>query len=210
MPPIADVNPEDFMSTNQSRMDDALLVKFFLKPKQDKRASEEQGRPIFKEVEYIDIKIPGDRSGGACRPALAKDIARFPKHYDAFKKRIEGEDEAVQGTLLAEWPQATRAMVEELAFFNVKTVEQLAGMSDANSGQFMGMNGLKAKAQQWLALAKEQKGATELKMELEKRDEQIAAMQTQIEALVAAQTAVKPKKKRGGGQPVAEPPPIEE
>jgi len=39
--PVADVNPEDFLSQNQSKMDEGLLVKFFLKPKQDKTASQE-------------------------------------------------------------------------------------------------------------------------------------------------------------------------
>jgi hypothetical protein len=209
MPPIADVNHEDFMSSNQSRMDEGLLVKFFLKPKQDKAASAEAGRPIFKEVEYIDIKIPGSREG-VCRPARQRDIQRFPRHYQAFKTRVEGEEDVIEGTLLAEWPLATRAMVEELAFFNVRTVEQLVSMSDAKAGQFMGMNGLKAKAQQWLAAAKEQKAATDLKAELERRDEQIAAMQAQIEELMTAAKPVKPKTKKTAKQDAAEDPPEED
>jgi len=147
-------------------------------------------------VEYIDIKIPGNRNSGVCRPAKPRDIQRFPRHYQAFKNRVEGEEDKIEGTLLAEWPVVTRSMVEELAFYNVKTVEQLANMSDSNSQQFMGMTSLKIKAQQWLDAAKEQKAATELQSELDKRDEQIAAMQAQIEELMAAQKAPKAKRKK--------------
>lgn len=143
----ADFNHQDFEPNAQSKLDEQLLVKFFIKQKQDKAASLEEGRPIFKDVEYIDIKVPGNRSGGACRPANFQDKQRFPRHYAAFQQRKEMP---LEGTPLGEWPLMSRSQVEELSFHNVKTVEQLIQMSDGLASQFMGMNGLKQKAKMWL------------------------------------------------------------
>lgn len=135
---------------------------------------------MFKDTEYIDIRIPGDRTGGVARPASHKDKLRFAKHYEAFKARIEVP---LEGTPLAEWPLITRSLAEELAFHNVKTVEHLSTMSDNNSGKFMGLNALKAKALKWLEQAGEEAKVHELQQELLERDERIARQGTQIETL---------------------------
>ena len=67
----ADFNHQDFTHQGMAEADKSLLVKFFYKTRPDKAASDAEGRPMFKETEYIDIKINGNRSGGACRPASA-------------------------------------------------------------------------------------------------------------------------------------------
>ena len=195
--PIADLNPDDFMSRNQNRMDEGLLVKFYIKPLKDDEETIKQGRPIFKEVEYVDIKIPGNRLSGAVRPATTADIERFPRHYAAFKNRVT--DELVEGTLLSEWPLMSRSMVEQLAFFNVKTVEQLASMTDGNAQKFQGINGFKTKAKEWLKVAKEGKAAADLAQELEKRDQQIEMLTAQVNKLMEQQLPATPvvRKKRG-------------
>lgn len=191
----AEYNPNDFTTQGQSEADKGLLVRFFWKPKLDAAASAEAGRPVHKDVEYVDIKVPGDRSGGAVRPARQSDINRFPEHYKAFKERTG--DVEVEGTLLSEWPACTRSQVEDLAYANVRTVEQLAAMSDAHNGQFMGINNLKRKAQEWLEVAEKQKAGIQLKVELEKRDALIteqAAMLKELQEQMAELTA---PKKRG-------------
>ena len=143
-------NPDDFHSSSESKMDESLAVKFFYKERQDKAKTAEAGRPIFKEVEHIDIRVPGKRDPQACRPATHADKQRFPRHYDAFKRRVELPE---VGTPLAEWPKITRSQVEELSFLGVKTVENLINISDTNLGNFMGGHDLKRKAKAWLELA---------------------------------------------------------
>ena len=69
--------------------------------------------------------VPGDKCSIVDRPASAEDKARFPKHYAAFQGNNE---DLVQGTPLETWPQLTRSQVEEMRYFHVRTVEQLAGM----------------------------------------------------------------------------------
>ena len=53
----AEYNHEDFDPNNRKAQDEQLLVKFFVKAVPDKNATKEEGRPIFKDVEYVDIKI---------------------------------------------------------------------------------------------------------------------------------------------------------
>ena len=180
------VNAQDFEQSQQQQMDATLLVKFFEKPVPDQAATKEEGRPMFKDVEFIEIRTPGNRDA-VCRPARQRDIDRFPKHYEAYKDRISTDH--LEGTPLSEWAPMARSRVEELAFHNVKTVEQLAGMPDSNVSQFMGMNVMKQKAQQWLQQAQDGKASAELHSELEKRDGEIAELKKAVKALTEAQAA---------------------
>ena len=188
----ADFNHQDFDPSSRQSQDEQLLVKFFVKPREDAKASKEEGRPIFKDVEYIDIKIAGNRAGGACRPASFEDKQRFPRHYAAFKQRTEVPTE---GTPLIEWSLISRSQAEELSFYHVKTVEALATLNDNAASKFMGLNGLKAKAKAWLEHAKESAGEEKLHEELGKRDEtiellqkQMAEMQAKFDSLPVAET----------------------
>jgi hypothetical protein len=188
------IDSQDFDQQNQSRMDDQLLVRFFVKPMQDQAASQKAGRPVYADREYIEIRTPGSRDA-ICRPASAGDIARFQRHYDAYKAR--NDTEMVEGTPLAEWPLISRSQAEELSFFNVKTVEQLVAMSDQNAAQFMGIQALKTKAKAWLKQAKEAQAAEELQAELKKRDDEIAELKAAVKALQSKPKRRVTKKKTG-------------
>ncbi len=182
----AEFDVHSFENKAQSDEDKKLLVKFFMKPRKDNAATIAEGRPIFKDAEYIDIKIPGDRTGGVCRPASFADKQRFPDHYRMFKDRI---DIPLEGTPLGEWPLITRSLAEELAFHNVKTVEHLAGMADVNISKFMGLGNLKAKAVTWLAKAGEEAKVHQLQDELAERDERIASLEAKVEQILSAGSA---------------------
>ena len=180
----AEYNHKDFESSAQSEVDKTLFVKFFTKQRKNETESLEEGRPIYKDVEYVDIKVPGNRTGGASRPATFKDKQRFPRHYAAYKQR---EEMPVEGTPLAEWPIMSRSQVEELSFHNVKTVEQLVAMSDSLASQFMGMNGLKAKAKMWLEDSEETARINKIQSlessNIEKA-EKIATLESQVLSLM--------------------------
>ncbi len=180
---IAEFDTENFETHNQSKEDEKLLVKFFIRAKQGKRESIAEGRPIYRDVEYIDIKIPGSRNAGICRPATPKDRTRFPKHYAAFKERTDAPSD---GTPLSEWPLVTRSLAEELAFSNIKTVEHLASAIDSHISKFMGGLNLKQKAIEWLEIADEEKPYLQMKAELTERDERIAKLEEKLDKLIAA------------------------
>lgn len=155
--------------------DERLYVKFFKKPVQDMAATAEEGRPIFGEVDYVEIRAPGNKSSVVCRPARDMDKQRFSEHWKRYQDRVEQQD--VDGTPLEEWAMITRSQVEELKFFNIFTVEQLAHVSDGNAQKFMGINILRQKAQEFIEQANVD--------EIAKRDELIAQMQARLEALEA-------------------------
>jgi hypothetical protein len=173
----ADFNHEDF--TNQREADKSLMVRFFYKNVENKMASKTQGRPIFREKTYIEIRVAGQRDVQACRPATHADKQRFPAHLEAFEKRMEPPTE---GMPLTEWAKITRSQAEELAFKNVKTVEQLASMKDSNLQQFMNGYKLREQAIKWLETNSEETDDRE-KAELK---QQVADLQSQMAELIAA------------------------
>lgn len=177
-------NYEDFLPSAQRDQDRSLLVKFYIKPREDKEASDREGRPIFKDVEHIDIKIAGNKNAGAGRPATDADKRRFPEHYAAFKNRTSTE--VGMGTPLTEWPPCSRSRAEELAYFNVKTVEQLATMNDAQVSNFMGLFKLKEQAKVWLENAKSTKPLFDMKLQINQLANENEELKKQLTRLLEA------------------------
>ena len=170
--------------------DDSLYVRFYSHPKQDPVKSAEEGRPIFNDTEYVSIMVPGDKTSIIERPARDMDRQRFAKHYAAFKNDAE---EVLEGTPLAAWPGLTRSQVEELRYFNIRTVEQLATVSDSHAQKFMGINTLRNKAQAYIEAAAGNAATDKMALELESRDNEITALKQAVEELQAL--AKKPKRK---------------
>jgi hypothetical protein len=168
------IDVQDFSSTTEA--DKSLLVKFFYKEYPDKAKTLESGRPLFAEVECIEIRIAGRRDAQACRPATYADKQRFPAHYEAFKARVAAP---MEGLPLTEWPQIARSQIEQLSYLGVKTLEQLVSVSDSDITQMQGGNTLRAKATAWLESSNESAIVEErdaLKKQVEEMQDQIAKM----------------------------------
>jgi len=166
------------------RGDENLLVRFYMHPAKDTVASREEGRPIFKEVPYIHIMQPGNKESIIHRKATDMDKQRFAEHFRKFEARED--QEALEGTPLVEWPGITRSQAEELKFYNVLTLEQLAAMSDTNAQNFRGVNELKRRAIAYLEMAEENAGAEALAAANQRNEEleaTIADMANRIAAL---------------------------
>ena len=176
----AEFNHNDFADTAEA--DKSLMVKFFYKERPDSAKSEELGRPVFKEVAYIELRVAGQRDVQACRPATVADKQRFPRHFDAFERRVEAPTE---GMPLSEWPQITRTQAEELSFLNVKTVEQMATVKDSNISNMMGGYSLREKAQKWLEVNDKQS----VDREKEELRGQVAELQAQMRQLLEQKAA---------------------
>ena len=159
-------------SQGQDPADARLWVKFYLHPCENPEKSAAAGRPIFDEVEFIAIMVPGDRDTIE-RRASDMDKARFATQYAKWKATGQ---EAVTGTPLETWAGVTRGQVEEFKFFKIRTVEDLANAADVIGVKFMGFNALKQKAQNFLAAAAGDAPAQKLQAELNKRDDEIAML----------------------------------
>lgn len=157
-----------------------LYARFYLHPKKDEKASIDEGRPIFREVPYIEIRVPGDKGTVINRPVRDRDRAEFPKQWAAFEA---GKEQGVDGTPLEEWPMISRAQVEELRFFGVRSVEQLAQMSDSNAQKFMAIGSLREKARLYMEAAKGNAPMAKLQNENERLRGEIEALKDQMQEL---------------------------
>lgn len=165
--------------------DEKLFVRFSEEPHLNEVLTRSEGRPRFEMAEYIMIMAPGDKDNIVRRPVREPDKQRFAAHYTRFKS---GLSQSV-GTPLKEWPQLSRNMVEELAYFKITTIEELAHVNDGVIGRYAGLVELRQKAQKHLDLLREQAPIDHLNAELKKRDEDIAGLRAQVEQLLAIQAA---------------------
>lgn len=175
--------------------DEKLVVMFHLHPHPDPEASAKEGRPMFKEKTYVTIMVPGDKNNIVRRPAWDRDFERFPQQYTRFKNN---ESQQQHGTPIETVAWLTRAQCEELKFFNVRTLENLANIPDHTAGKFMGINKLRQKARDAIERAKQDAPAAALQEAVRVRDErigqldaQVKTLATQIEALAANQAKSK-------------------
>jgi len=164
--------------------DKGVYAKFYFFPMEDHKASAEQGRPIFSDREFIEIIAAGNQNNIVRRPATEMDRQRFRRQYTMFK---QGDEDQVVGTPLKEVPWITRSQIEEFAYRKIRTLEDLAGMSDAQCNA-PGMYDMKRKAEAWLKKANEAAPFTAMSAEIEALKAELAALKTQAE---------EPKKKAG-------------
>lgn len=170
------------MAINPRAGDERLYVEFKLHPLQDTELSDKENRPVYRDVEFVQMLTPGDRDV-YFQPATEQDKRRFPKQYEAFRA---GRAQEVIGTPLALLPGVTGSLLEEFAYFKIKTVEGLAELSDAVAVRLPGSQEWKRKARAFVQAAKENAPVAKVQAELEQRDAKIKALEQQLSELAAA------------------------
>lgn len=186
MAPTAFDEPVNMENDPRHKMDDRLFVQFYKRAVMNKFKSAEQGRPIFDEVDYVRVIVPGSKDILDVEAELSYQ-SRFPRQWERY---VKNQEQTVSGTPLEVWPQMTVGIVAELKALNIHTVEQLASMSDATAGKFQGGHMFKQRAQAFLEAAAGDAANSKLAAELEQRDSQIDLLKKQMEELqklVAAQ-----------------------
>lgn len=125
-----------------------VFPQFFLMAVKDETKSLATGRPAHREIEMVQIIIPGDKHNIVERRVREPDKIRWHRQYDAFKK---GQEQAADGTRLEDWPVLNRAQILDLKSQNIFTVEAVAGLSDGQLGAIgMGARQLRRHAQAFL------------------------------------------------------------
>lgn len=180
---------------NRNAGDKGVHARFYMFPQQNDAKSASAGRPIFEDTEFVEIIAAGNQTNIIRRPARHMDRQRFQRQYEAFKA---GNEDQMQGTPLSQVPWITRSQVEELAYLRIRTLEQLAHVSDSACGKHVGLYDLKSKAQKTLAAAEGAAPITELTQEneelkrrLNQQDKDMATMKDQMTRLIAALEAKK-------------------
>lgn len=182
----ADFDVQDF--DQRYAGDKSVYVKFYIHPVRDNEASSSNGRPMFKDVEYVEIRAAGNQNNIIQRPVTKMDIDRFQEHYRRFK---DGMSEQVIGTRLTEVPWITRSQVEELAHIRIYTLEALSAVPEDVCQRMAGLRDLKMRAATMLEAAEKAAPFTALEAENKELKNQVEAMANQLKELMAAVKAGK-------------------
>lgn len=160
---------------------DQTFPRFHLQAVLNGFKTEQEGRQIFEDKEFVQIFTPGQARSVPNEPVNDEHKRRWPEHYRAFK---EGLELACEGTPIEHWPQSTPAMVANLKVLHIKTVEQLAAVSDAGLQQMgLGARELRQKAQDYLDNASSSAPLERERALRAAAEEQSALLQAQLDQL---------------------------
>lgn len=158
---------------------DLIVPRFFIHTVQDAKASKEAGRPIFKDIECVEIKMAANKQTIGVFPAhefwmwgdidgVRQKITYAMRFADQYKRFKASEAQVMTGTPLDELPFLTQAKRSELKALSIYTAEALATLDGLPLKQ-LGMGGrtLKEQAQAYLAKATDSAVVTRMAAEIE-------------------------------------------
>jgi hypothetical protein len=157
-----------------------IRPRFYLDPVQDDLATAREGRPMFRQMERVEMFIPGNPWTQPVHNVTDEHRARWPREYEQFR---QGIDQTADGTPLEEWPVLNRAQVLELKGLQIQTIEEVATLSDAACQRAMGLRQLRMKAKAFLDDAAAIALTEQLSAEGEAHRSEIASLKRQVEEL---------------------------
>jgi hypothetical protein len=179
----------------------AVAVGFGYEPALDKAKTKEAGHPVYKDVEFVKIAVPGDKQSLYFQPATDRDRIRFPESYAAFKNRSHT---VTEGMPVEHWAVISRSMAATLRACHIHTVEALAAVHDGHIDK-LGFNArqLRSKAQAWLAQAKEGAASQKIADEKEAVEARLKNTEAQLAQLMARLSPQEKARLEAEGKPVA-------
>lgn len=162
-----------------------LVYKFAKRSVQNQEESAQKGHPVFDDKDYIQILVPGDANSKVDREIRAADLQNpeIAKLYEHWKRGLEAP---LTGTPLEQWPVVNAAQVDTLRVVNIRTVEQLAEVSDQNVTHLgMGYDTLRKQAANWLAAAKDASHLTKMQAQHDELQAQYEATRRQLDEVMA-------------------------
>jgi hypothetical protein len=165
------------------------------------------GRPIYDEYEVCEISFPANKHTVGVFPATEYAgwgddpvtgqrtrityAQKYNQQYLAFKS---GSAQSLGGTPLEELTFLTQGKRLELKALNIHTAETLAALDGAQL-KMLGMGGreLKNQAQTYIDAANKTADAAHLKNELASRDDEIAKLRREMDAMKTGAPVPPPK-----------------
>lgn len=139
-------------------------VTFFAREVPDPGHSKEAGYPRFVGQDYIRIELPGEKDVRIF-PASDEYKRRYPDQWSAYAEKRKPTPPGMPTAIL--FPQFPE-IVATLEFFNIRTVEQLANISDTAKGNIgLGADEWQRKANEFLSAAAGTKSFHKISAELE-------------------------------------------
>lgn len=158
-----------------------LLIRFATMREKHEARSLVAGHDVFEEVEVVFIRILGSKDEVA---NLVTDEHRqiYADQYKAWKA---GQAAPVSGMPLEEWTAASQSFIDDMRSYGVRTVEQLAALSDGVVGSRPGWMTMRSKAAAYLEQAQVDGALAAEQAKTKLLEDQLAALQAQIDTLTA-------------------------
>lgn len=177
--------------------DKGLLVEFMDDAVYQEYESTQAGRAIYKQVPFVSIIFPGDKTKRTYRPASGEDKSRFALQWAAFEK---GEAAIENGTPITQWNYLSKSQALELKHMGFWTVELLANATDTAISGLIAGNLIRSQAQTFLASTKDDSKFTAMTADYEKlkasdkaKDEIISTLSARLDALEKTKPTLKLK-----------------
>jgi predicted transcriptional regulator len=206
------------IESDEQNADSRLAVKFYKRAVKQDYESNEAGRPIYKDFDFVRIMVAGDNLTEIDTYALESHKQRFPRQWLQYQASQDSSSE-IHGTPIEQWPLISQSQAQELRAIKFLTVESVANASDLQLqriGMIAGMSphSFRDKAKSFLNLATESAEASkraeeinQLKQELAQKaeenakikqdtDAKLALMQEQMAALLATVTEKKTRTRK--------------
>lgn len=149
----------------------------------------------FEEVDFVRIQAPGSKTvydqpaNMDSHPSRPSDPERFPSAWKAYQAGLAGHG----GTSIYEWEGVTPADARRFDLNGIRTVEQLARVSDVNlAGLGVGALALREKAREFCSGNSTE---TVLRQQLGEQAQQIEKLTDIVNNLLEKQAPVKAKAK---------------
>lgn len=166
--------------------------------------SKEKGQDVYRDVDYVRIRVRGNDKLEVHKRATEQDKRRFPFAWQQYQL---GKDQAARGTPLDEIGIAPSTLPAYHAK-NVFTVEDLARVDDGNLQNLpAGSRDFRHKARERVSLKQRAEGRDELVEQNRQLMDQNKQLASQVERLLArldAADAEESGKKSGGKKQRAE------
>jgi len=191
----SDVNNVEF--SGSMNPDAVMIARFYKKAVNNNFLTRREGRPIFEDKLYIEYYPAGSTLLKMDVPAYDHHKVRFSKQW-AYYQSTQTGDKASVGTPLSQWAILSPADVENLKGMKFETIENIASSSDAVI-QIMGMgvagmapHVLRARAQAYIAAAKDTSLPQQQAEDIEALKKQIADLTAMIKPQAAEPVATQP------------------
>lgn len=169
---------------------------FYIDAVEDPIASAAEGRPIYRDQEFVKILIAGDGKTEIIHKATDKLKQKYREQYERWKATSQ---QTTTGTPLEQWPGASVSFIKTCKSMNVYSVEALASLGDGHLTNLgMGSRDMQARAKAWLAVAKDGAETERLAAENNRMQDQITALQSQIKDMGARFSELQSESPRKG------------
>lgn len=161
--------------------DKSLVPIFYKGTKHNAFKSQQQGVPVYDQIDMLKVYHPGEPMNVPDRPVVESDKFRFRAQWEAYEK---GVGQKVSGTPLSSLFPHKPEIVKTLEVIHITTIQQLANLSDtAVQNVMFGLN-LKQEAQKFLD-AHDGAQFHAMQANLAEKDAQIKELNEKVAVLMA-------------------------